>query len=156
MATAKTRKPRRRATGHEFIAGTLSVPVRQFDLVDEARQRCQEDSWLRGTGRSSKTLVKHRDLRIVLISMRANTRMHEHKASARISIQTIAGHVKVRLREQTVDLPAGQLLVLDQCLPHDVEALEDSDVLLTMSWPPEDQIEECKTGSRRKVRHDRT
>ena len=67
-----------------------------------------------------------------------------------------ADRLKVRLREQTVDLPARQLRVLDQCLPHDVEALEDSDVLLTMSWPPEDRIEECKTGSRRKVRHDRT
>jgi quercetin dioxygenase-like cupin family protein len=100
--------------------------------------------------------VKHRDLRIVLISMKANTRMHEHKASARISIQTMAGHVRVHLREQAVDLPAGRLLVLDQCLPHDVEALEDSDILLTLSWPPEEEIAECKTGSRRKVRHERT
>jgi quercetin dioxygenase-like cupin family protein len=137
MAIVQTRKPRRRAAGHEFIAGTLSVPVRQFDLAEEARHQRQEDAWLRGTGRSSKTLVKHRDLRIVLISMKADTRMHEHKASARISIQTIAGHVKVHLREQTVDLPAGHLLVLDQCLPHDVEALDDSAFLLTLSWPPE-------------------
>lgn len=156
MAIVQTRKPRRRAAGHRFIAGTLSVPVRQFDLAEEARQQRKEDAWLRGTGRSSKTLVKHRDLRIVLISMKANTRMHEHKASARISIQTMAGHVRVHLREQAVDLPAGRLLVLDQCLPHDVEALEDSDILLTLSWPPEEEIAECKTGSRRKVRHERT
>jgi len=33
-----------------------------------------------------------------------------------------------------VELPAGQLLVLDQCVPHDVEAEEDSAFLLTLSW----------------------
>lgn len=155
MAIVQIRKPRRRVVGHEFIAGTLSVPVRQFDLAEEARQQRQEDAWLRGTGRSSKTLVKHRDLRIVLISMKANTRMHEHKASSRISIQTVAGHVRVHLPEQTADLSAGRLLVLDQCLPHDVEALEDSDILLTLSWPPEEEIEECKAGARRKVRREK-
>jgi hypothetical protein len=33
-----------------------------------------------------------------------------------------------------VELPTGQMLVLDQCVPHDVEAEEDSAFLLTLSW----------------------
>ena len=37
-----------------------------------------------------------------------------------------------RLPDRTVELPAGQLLVLDQCVPHDVEAEEDSAFLLTL------------------------
>lgn len=152
MATARTKTSQQPRAGHKFIEGTLSVPLLQFDLPGEAQQQRSEESWLRGTGRSSRTLVKHPDLRIVLISMKANTRMHEHKASARISIQTIAGRVKVHLPEQTADLPAGQLLALDQCLPHDVEALEDSDVLLTLSWPREEEIEGCKREPGRKGR----
>lgn len=156
MTIAQTKKSRRPRAGHEFIEGTLSTPLLQFDIGKEIAQQRQEDSWLRGTGRSSKTLVKHPDLRIVLISMKANTRMHEHKATARISIQTISGHLRLRLVEQTVDLPAGHLLVLDQCLPHDVEALEDSAILLTLSWPPEAEIQECMSHSRKKVRHGRT
>ena len=130
--------------GHESIEGTLSVPVLQFDLGEEIDQQRKEDSWLHGIGRSSKTLVKHDDLRIVLISMKANTKMHEHKATARISIQTLTGHVLLRVVGRTVDLSAGHLLALDQCLPHDVEALEDSSLLLTLSWPPASMIEECK------------
>ena len=154
MATARTETSQQPRAGHKFIEGTLSVPLLQFDLAEEIRQQRQEDSWLRGTGRSSKTLVKHDDLRIVLISMKANTRMHEHKATARISVQTITGHVRLRLAARTVELPAGNLLVLDQCLPHDVEALEDSAFLLTLSWAPVAESEECKSRPRGKVRHD--
>lgn len=156
MAMAQTKTFRQPRAGHKFIEGTLSTPLLQFDIGEESAQQRQEDSWLRGTGRSSKTLVKHPDLRIVLISMKANTRMHEHKATARISLQTIAGHVRLHLPERTVDLPAGHLLVLDQCLPHDVEALEDSAFLLTLSWPPVPEIEECKSHPGKRVGHGRT
>jgi hypothetical protein len=38
-----------------------------------------KDAVLKGTGPSSKTLVKHPDLRIVLLAMRKKTCMHEHK-----------------------------------------------------------------------------
>lgn len=156
MATAQTKTSQRPRAGHKFIEGTLSTPLLQFDIGEEIAKQRQEDSWLRGTGRSSKTLVKHPDLRIVLISMKANTRMQEHKATARISVQTITGHILLRLPECTADLPAGHLLVLDQCLPHDVEALEDSAFLLTLSWPPEAEIEGCKSHAKRKARHDKT
>jgi quercetin dioxygenase-like cupin family protein len=88
--------------------------------------------------------VKHPDLRIVLIAMKANSRMHEHTATARISVQSLGGHLRLHLPERVVDLPAGHLLVLDQCVPHDVEATEDSAFLLTVSWPPEAETKECK------------
>jgi hypothetical protein len=44
-----------------------------------------KDAGLKGTGPSSKTLVKHPDLRIVLLAMRKKTCMHEHRTAARIS-----------------------------------------------------------------------
>ncbi|HZP34100.1 MAG TPA: hypothetical protein VFB23_12140 [Candidatus Acidoferrales bacterium] len=131
--------------GHESIEGTLSVPLLQFNLGEEIDQQQKEDSWLHGVGRSSKTLVKYDDLRIVLISMKADTQMHEHKAAARISVQTLTGHVQLRVVGRTVDLPAGHLLALDQCLPHDVVALKDSSILLTLSWPPHELSREQPT-----------
>jgi len=131
--------------GHASIEGTLDTPTLQFDLVKEIEELHREESWERETGRSSKTLVKHPDLRIVLVAMKAKTRMHGHKAAARISIQTISGHIRLHLPGRTVDLPAGNLVALDQCLAHDVEALEDSAFLLSISRPPEADIEACKT-----------
>jgi quercetin dioxygenase-like cupin family protein len=79
--------------------------------------------------------VKNEDLRIVLTALKAQSRIPEHQTEGRISIHTVAGHLKVRAQGRTFDLPAGRLLALDHRLPHDVEALEDSAFLLTIAWP---------------------
>jgi len=120
--------------GHAMIGDTLGTPILQCDLLEEIQNLHKEDAWLQGTGPSSKTLVKHPDLRIVLLAMRKKMCMHEHKTAARISMQTLAGHIRLRLPDRMVELPTGQMLVLDQCVPHDVEAEEDSAFLLTLSW----------------------
>lgn len=135
MATRPAGAPRRSRAGHEAIEGTLSASVLQFNLAGEIDRLHQDDSWAHPTGRSSTTLVKYDDLRVVLIAMKANTRMHEHVAAGRISVHTLQGHIRLHLPDQVVILPAGQLLALDQCVPHDVEATEDSAFLLTLSWP---------------------
>ena len=58
-------------------------------------------------------------------------------AAGRISVQCVAGHMRMHVGGQAFDLPAGHLLALDRALSHDVEALEDSAFLLTISWPME-------------------
>jgi quercetin dioxygenase-like cupin family protein len=113
----------------------LAKPLLQFNMSDEIRQLHREKSWLRGTGRSSKTLVKHPDFRIVLVAMKGKTLMKEHRAEGRISIHTLVGHIRIMLPDQTVEVPAGELMVLDCGIPHDVEALKESAFLLTISWP---------------------
>jgi quercetin dioxygenase-like cupin family protein len=120
-------------TGHESLAGRLAAPLMDFNLSNEIAQLHQEDAWLR-TGHTSKTLVKQPDFRIVLIALKKGGRLEEHKADGRISIQTLSGHVRLRILGQSVDLPAGQLLALDRGLQHDVEAIEESSFLLTISW----------------------
>ena len=113
----------------------LASALLQVSIPAEVKQLRQQESWLRGTGRSSKTLVKYPDLRIVLISMKANSRMKEHKTDARIAILTVAGHIRLHLADATVELPAGHLLALEGAVAHDVEALKQSVFLLTISWP---------------------
>lgn len=113
----------------------LADPVLQFDLAKEIEQLRTKESWNLATGRSAETLVKQQDFRVILILMKANTRMDEHRAEGRISIHTLQGRLRVHLREQKLDLPAGHLLALDCGLQHDVESLEESAFLLTISWP---------------------
>ncbi|HEY6946055.1 MAG TPA: hypothetical protein VI431_13010 [Candidatus Acidoferrum sp.] len=155
MATTQTKISGQRHAGHKSIDGTLDKPLLQFDLANELAQLHADESWKHPAGRSSKTLVKHTDLRIVLIAMRANTRMHEHTASARISVHTLSGHIRLHLPKQAVELPAGHLLALDECVPHDVEATEDSAFLLTLSWPPEAKIEKAKKPRKKMIRRKR-
>jgi quercetin dioxygenase-like cupin family protein len=84
-------------------------------------------------GHNAKTLVKYPNLRVVLMVLKRGARLSEHKTVDRLSIHTVVGQIRVRLSEQPVDLPVGCLLVLEGAIPHDVEALEDSAVLLTLA-----------------------
>ena len=112
----------------------LAEPLLQIDLERELQQLRQEDSWQRETGRSSKTLAKYPDLRIVLILMKGGTRMRQHRAEGRVSIQLLEGQICIHLADRKVNMSAGHLLVLDCGVLHDVETLEESALLLTISW----------------------
>jgi quercetin dioxygenase-like cupin family protein len=144
MAEPKRQESQPHAVGHAMIGDTLDVPVLQCDLLEEIQNLQKEDAWLHGTGPSSKTIVKHSDLRIVLLALRKKMCMHEHRTAARISVQTLSGHIRLKLPDRTVELPTGQLLILNQCVSHDVEAEEDSAFLLTLSWNGQ-EARDCQT-----------
>ena len=137
MTTAPTKQADARADGmkkEEGMTARLSAPLLTFDLAAEIEQLKGEEHWLKD-GRISKTLVKHSDFRIVLMFMKAGTLMQEHKTDARVSIHALSGRLLIKLDGQTVDLPAGHLLVLEKGLSHDVKAMEESAFLLSISWP---------------------
>jgi len=113
----------------------LASPLMRFNLPEELRQLRSEQSWQRGTGRSSKTLAKYPDFHIVLVLMKANTRMNKHHVDARISIHVLEGKLRVRLPDQVIEIPTGELIALDYAIPHGIEALEESAFLITISWP---------------------
>ena len=113
----------------------LADALLRFNLPNELLQLRNEDSWQRETGRSSKTLAKYPDFRIVLVLMKIGTQMKEHHADARLSIQALQGKIRIHLPDQRVDLAAGELMALDCSIPHDVEALEESAFIITISWP---------------------
>ncbi|HWB14917.1 MAG TPA: AraC family ligand binding domain-containing protein [Vicinamibacterales bacterium] len=111
----------------------MAAPFLEFDLAREVSALHLEPEWQQG--QNAKTLVKYDDLRIVLLALQAHARVPEHRARGRVSIQTIEGHVHVRAEGRTFDLPTGALLTLNRDVPHDVEAIEDSALLLTIAWP---------------------
>jgi quercetin dioxygenase-like cupin family protein len=113
----------------------LASTLLHFNLPGEMLQLRSQDSWQRGTGRSSKTLAKYPDFHVVLVLMKANTRMNEHHVDARISIHALEGRIRIRMSNEVVDVSAGELIALDYAIPHDIEALEESAFLLTISWP---------------------
>ncbi len=113
----------------------LAQPMATFNLREEIVELQKQESWQRGSGRSSKTLVKHADFRIVLIALKQGTVLKEHHADGRISVQALQGRLRLKIRDKEVELAAGQLLALDRGIPHDVEALTESVFLLTISWP---------------------
>lgn len=104
------------------------------DLATEVEHLFTEKSWRQGMS-NAKTLVKEADLRIVVVALRRGGRMEEHRAPGCISIHTLTGHLRLFVRGLTIDLLAGQILVLDPNVVHEVEAVDESTFLLTMVWP---------------------
>ncbi len=113
----------------------LADTLLHFNLSDELRRLREEDSWTRGSGRSSKTLAKYPDFRIVLVLMKPGSEMKEHHADARISIQTIQGRIRLQRPDQALELSSGELMCLESGIAHDVRAIEESAFLITVSWP---------------------
>jgi len=125
----------KQSTGSAAIRspGPLESPILSFDLNAEIALLRSENAWQ--GGRNSKTLVKYPDFRVVLTVLKSKSRLHEHKAAGRISVQAIVGHIRMHVQDKVIDLPAGHMLALERGLAHDVEALEDSAFLLTIAWP---------------------
>ena len=103
-----------------------------FDLSGEQDLLRREESY-RGGDRNAKTLVKEHGLGVVLTVLRSGARLKEHKAAGPISVQTLAGHIRLHAGHETIDLPAGHVAMLDGNVSHDVEATEESAVLLTVA-----------------------
>ncbi|MCC7009759.1 MAG: hypothetical protein IT184_13205 [Acidobacteria bacterium] len=108
-------------------------PYLELDLARELEALHGESAWK--SGHNAKTLVKFGNLRVVLIALEARARIAPHDTEGQISIQTVRGRVHVRAEGRTFNLPVGSLLALDHGVRHDVEALEDSALLLTIGWP---------------------
>jgi quercetin dioxygenase-like cupin family protein len=94
-----------------------------------------ERGWQK-TGHTAKTLVKHQDLRTVLIAMKQGTVMNKHRAGGSISIHVLAGRLRVHVGHQVFDIPSGHLFAIDRALAHDVEALADSTWVLSVCADP--------------------
>lgn len=110
-----------------------------FDIGDEIRRLQSEQPWQ--AEHTANTIVKYPDLRVVLIALKANGRLREHKTVGRISIQTLLGEVRVHAHGEVINLPTGHLLTLEHDVAHDVDALVDSVILLTIAWPNKEQEE---------------
>lgn len=114
----------------------LAEEVIRRSIAEELESLKTAPSWQRESGRSSETLVKYEEFRIVLVRMKQGSYMSHHRAEGPISIQALQGKIRVHLPEDRVeDLKPGDLLTLERCLEHDVEALEESAFLLTIAWP---------------------
>jgi quercetin dioxygenase-like cupin family protein len=113
--------------------GTMIDKLAQFDLPQEIADSEQKKPWQ--SGHYAKTLFKKHDLRIVLIVMENVARMKEHHADGTLSVQVLKGQIRFSVNGKPHDLKIGDLITLSASIRHEVEALQDSAFLLTLSWP---------------------
>ena len=113
----------------------LVLPMLSFDLQGEQELLRREESY-RGGDRNAKTLVKEHGLSVVLTVMRSGARLQEHTTAGAVSIQTLTGHIRLHVLQETIELPVGHVVMVDGNISHDVEAAEESAFLLTIASAP--------------------
>jgi len=114
-------------------APPMASPFLEFDLTAEVKTLQGETTW--STGRNARTLVKYDDFRVVLMALKANTHVGQHKTDGRVSVHMLSGHIRLNASGRAFDLRPGSLIALDQGSSHDIEAMEESAFLLTIAWP---------------------
>lgn len=110
----------------------------RFDLNDEIEQAERRKPWQAGV--FSRTLLKQGDMRLVLSMMESGARLEDHHAEGSISIHVLRGAIRLHAESVETTLHAGQVLTLLPAICHDLEALEPSAFLLTLSWPESEKL----------------
>jgi quercetin dioxygenase-like cupin family protein len=90
-----------------------------------------------GQDRRAVTLIRENGINVVLVYLVPGAVMREHAAPGPATVQVLDGHVRVDLgTDDHLDAEAGRLIAFDAGVRHEVEALEASTLLLTLSQPP--------------------
>jgi quercetin dioxygenase-like cupin family protein len=118
--------------------GTMIADLARFDLAKEMAGFEHHKPW--PSGIYARTLFKKLDFRAVLICMEAAATIKEHHADGTSSVQVLKGAIRYKTQGQTYDLQTGSLLTLGASIRHDVEAVEESAFLLTISWPDNQEL----------------
>lgn len=79
---------------------------------------------------SPKVLMDEPGYRMVLLSMRAGQSIPEHASKAMTTVHVILGHVTLYSGYFPDELYAGQVVCIESYVPHRIEALEDSALLV--------------------------
>lgn len=122
--------------------GNMVDKLAQFDLLHEIADAEQKKPW--PSGHYARTLFKKHDFRVLLINMENGSQMKEHHADGTLAIQVLKGKVRVNVGGKPHELAAGNLFTLAGSIRHDVEALDDSAFLLTISWPSAEELAAMK------------
>jgi quercetin dioxygenase-like cupin family protein len=102
----------------------------EFDLAAEL-QRLREEP-ITASGRQARTLAKYDGLTVVLIAMHAGSHMAEHQTRGALAVHALSGHVRVHALGRTFDLLADRLLTLAPDVPHSLDAVTDTALVLTI------------------------
>ena len=115
----------------------LSGDALRFDLADEGA-RLNNPVLLERSGRIARTLAKNGPLRLTLIMVRAGGKIAPHRAAGPITVQVLDGDIRFHVAGQDHRLGAGDLLVLDPDMEHEVASETGGTFLLTVVQPGAD------------------
>ncbi len=109
------------------VGGMLS-----FNLMEEAARLKAKPEWST-RDRVAVSLVKDDALNLLLMALKKGARLDEHRAKGPISVQVLSGRIRFGAAGHKLELSPGNVIALDREIPHELDALEESVVLLITS-----------------------
>ena len=88
-------------------------------------------------GHRQITLYRHGSSTLALFYFNAWGRLLDHGADAVVTLHLLEGQLNVHTAQGTYRMEAGQILVLAPNVPHDVQAVKNSRMLMTICFNPE-------------------
>jgi quercetin dioxygenase-like cupin family protein len=124
------------ATPSEHRGRAAAEPFVSSDLLFELARLQASPEYAR-EGHAGRTLTKYTELRVVLETMKAGTRMTLHETEEELTLQVFLGQLRLWMRHgENTELAEGSFAAASAGRVHEVEALQDSSFLLTLAWPP--------------------
>ncbi|MFL5756680.1 MAG: hypothetical protein ACJ77N_10315 [Chloroflexota bacterium] len=130
----------------------LRGEVMAFDLLDEVERLRAEPEWAE-RGRTSKTLAKAPEFRLVLTLLREGAEIGDADAHAPLAVQVLDGRILAGRSEERVDIDRGGVAWFSPGPGWHARAASDAALLLAMAWPEERaEVEPTPASSAENVR----
>jgi quercetin dioxygenase-like cupin family protein len=110
----------------------LDAPLSRFDVPSLITQLKEEEVW-KITRRNALTLVKDEALRAVLVVLSVGKAFAEHQADGPVLVHVLEGLVRLSAGPSQATVAGGQMASLRPGVPHALEALEDSALLVVVT-----------------------
>jgi len=106
------------------------APAHQIDLETHADELL---ATLPGSRRQSKSLAREAGVSIIMMAQEGGDVVKEHAAPGVVTVYALRGIVNLRTADKTIELRSGQMAVFQPGVHHDLEAQEQSVVVLTLT-----------------------
>ena len=103
-----------------------------FDLAVQIAELRQDESYIR-SGRVGRTLIKAGPLRLTLTVIAEGVDIGTHHAASPMTLHVLEGRLKYRVGDDAFEIGQGEVLFFGPGHAQDIQALEDTALLLTIT-----------------------
>jgi quercetin dioxygenase-like cupin family protein len=110
----------------------LAGPILSLDLQERLAELRREESYSR-SGRAGRTLAKAGRFRLTLVAMVDGNQIGTHQADSPMTLHVLEGAIRFRTGSEEHELHSGQLLFFGPGDAHDIRAVGETALLITIS-----------------------
>ncbi|MEO6681262.1 MAG: hypothetical protein ABIN48_00425 [Ginsengibacter sp.] len=110
----------------------LDAPLVHMDLNEYSKTIKSEKAW-KEKDRNAITVFKTDAMSMVLIALHKNAVLERHTANGTLNVQVLNGEIDFATDHQKINMKQGQVIALHAGVPHEVSAIKESVLLLTIA-----------------------